>query len=125
MCGPTRFKVVSTHSATSSKMRAMLGYGFQHQREADFHRIADPFGALPVALAYAEIQAVQFGAAGELSLPGILKLKVDRHILGDPVQGQRTDCAEAGWRFGDALGDVVRRGLMRDIEDVFAADRRV
>src|ERR1700736_6100635 len=91
MCGPTRFKVLSTHSATSSKMRAMLGSGLQHQREAHFHRIADPFRALPVALAHTEIQAVQFGGAGELGLPGILKLKVDRHILGDSVQGQRTD----------------------------------
>src|ERR1700730_3206054 len=125
MCGPTRFKVVSTHSATSSKMRAMLGYGLQHQREADFHRIADPFGALPVALAYAEIKAVQLGAAVELRPAGILKLKINRHILGDPVQRQRTDRAEAGSRFGDALGYIVSRGLMRDVENIFAADRRV
>src|ERR1700674_348096 len=127
MSGPTRLKVLSTHSATSSKLRGMLearllALGLQHQRKAYFHRIANPLGALPIALAHPKIQTIEFGGARE---PGaarrVRELKVNRHILGDAVQGERAHRAEACGGLGNGLGDVMRRRHMRDVENILAA----
>src|SRR5450755_989362 len=126
MRDPTRLKVSSTHSATSSKIRGMSGLGLQHQGEVDFDGIADGVRALPVALAHAEIQAVEFGAAGKFGPRGTRnELKVDGHVLGDAAQGQRTDGGETAGGLGDGFGEVVRHRIMSDIEDILAAYRRV
>src|SRR5450432_4160026 len=89
MCGPTRPRVFSTHSATSSKTRGISGLGFEHQGEGYFDRVRDPLGALPISLADAEIQSFQPGSSLEFGAAGRgHELKINRHILGDSMQRQ-------------------------------------
>src|ERR1700722_13317178 len=66
-----------------------LGLGLEDQREAYFHGIGHPLGALPVALTGPEIQALELGASLEFRTRGRRReLKIDRHVLGDAAQSQ-------------------------------------
>jgi len=73
MCGPTRLNVVSTHSATSSKMRGMSGaflaLRLQHKEKLIFDGIPMVSVLFHSPCPTPEIQAVQFGAARELGAP--------------------------------------------------------
>src|ERR1022692_1384629 len=123
--GPTRARVASTHSATSSKLRGTFSisvFRCQYQREVDFHFVLDALGALPVALSHTEIEALEICGTVEFGARRARReLKIDRNVLRDPAQRERAGRAEARRGLGEAARHVMRRRPMRYVVKVGTA----
>src|SRR4030095_13992344 len=95
---------------------------FQQQHEVHLDVVANVLGVLPVALADAEVQALELGRALQ---PGaavlLLERELDRHLARHVARGQLAGGRELVAAFGgEAVGHVVRPRELLDREQVVA-----
>src|SRR5688572_2440135 len=129
MRGPTLASTASTQSSTppncrgaGASMAVTLTDGRELQLETDVHRVADPFGGRPFALAESEIEALEArGSLHDRRRACRRQRERDGHGFRHATDRQFPGCAPAVPRALEARGVIPGLRLFRDAEEVRAA----